>query len=136
MKFRYKSKHDYYSLRPLDSEDDDYWDNMCLADFVSNYNIAYRKAKNVIKLQDDKSMIQERNRPCVIRYFLRYDNEEEYFRALCILFLPFRNESKEIHMKDTKSLYLDNKEIIEENRMKYERNQTIIDAIRKVEDKN
>ena len=132
----HKSKHDYYSLRPLDSEDDDYWDNMCLADFVSNYNIAYRKAKNVIKLQDDKSMIQERNRPCVIRYFLRYDNEEEYFRALCILFLPFRNESKEIHMKDTKSLYLDNKEIIEENRMKYERNQTIIDAIRKVEDKN
>ena len=106
------SLHDYYQIRPEeeDGENDDHndedendkWEKQYLADFVAKFNIAYKKESNVIKLQDGKSFISRRRRPCVIRYFLKYDNEEEYLRALCILFLPFRNEMQEIHSKDLK----------------------------------
>ena len=102
----HKSLHDYYCLRPDEDEENEHWDNMCLADFVANYNISYRKSENAIQLIDEKSLILKRKRPCVLKYYLRYDTEEEYFRGLCILFLPFRNETRDIHMKDVTELYL------------------------------
>ena len=102
--------------------------------FVAKYNIAYKKDSNSIKLQDGKSYISERRRPCVIRYFLKYDNEEEYLRALCTLFLPFRNEMNDIHSKDLKQLYKDNEDTIESNRLKYEKHKTLIDVIKEAEE--
>ena len=141
-KIFHNSLHDYYQIRPTDEDDDDIvnndeekekgWEDQCLADFVAKFNIAYRKEKNVIKLQDDKSYISKRIRPAVLRYYLKYDNEEEYFRALCILFLPFRNEMKDIHSKDVTKLYKDNKDLIEENRQVYEKHRTMIDLIEEV----
>ena len=89
------SLHDYHQIRPKDEEDeniiieekgeedDNTWEKQCLADFVAEFNIAYKKDINSIKLQDGKSYINKRRRPCVIRYFLKYDNEEEYTRLTC-----------------------------------------------------
>ena len=142
----HNSLHDYYQIRPKDEENeniitlenneeaDQTWEKQCLADFVARFNIAYKKDKNSIKLQDGKSYINERRRPCVIRYFLKYDNEEEYLRALCTLFLPFRNEMNDIHSKDLKELYEDNKHTIETNRQKYEKHKTLIDIIKEAEE--
>ena len=78
-KFFQNSLHDYYQIRPqdedgetddLDNDDDENnpkWEKQCLADFVAKFNIAYKKESNVIKLQDGKSFISRRRRPCVIR---------------------------------------------------------------------
>ena len=133
-KIFHKSIHDYYQIRPLDDEEEEKeWEKTCLADFVADFNIAYKKGENVIKLLDEKSFISRRKRKCTIRYFLKYENEEEYLRALCILFLPFRNEMEDIHKKDLKELYKDNKETIEVNRKKYEMHQTVIDLIQEAE---
>ena len=134
-KIFHKSIHDYYQIRPIDDDDDEEkeWENTCLADFVAKFNIAYKKGDNTIKLLDEKSFISRRKRDCTIRYFLKYENEEEYLRALCILFLPFRNEMEEIHTRDLKELYDDKKQTIEENRKKYEMHQTVIDLIQEAE---
>ena len=117
-------------------DDDEDWDNMSLADFSSNYDIAYPSGsrKNVIKLQNKKGYIGKRGSSCVLRYFLKYTNEEEMYRALCILFLPFRNEMKEIHSKDVKALYLENEEQIEAIRQKYEKHRGMVEIIKKLEE--
>ena len=146
----HNSIHDYYQIRPLEgicleitkkgeTKDIITWDRLCLADFVANHNIAYKsRVKNqdrVIELLDGKSFISKRKRPCVLRYFLKFDNEEEYYRALCILFLPFRDETKEIHSLNVKELYNLHKSEIELNRSRYEKHKTLIDAIEDVENK-
>ena len=84
---------------------------------------------------DGKSFISKRKRPCVLRYFLKFDNEEEYYRALCILFLPFRDENKDIHSCNVKDLYFDNQDEIEGNRSRFEKHKTLIDAIEDVENR-
>lgn len=136
----HNSLHDYYQIRPENSESEEKdWEGMCLADFVGWHNIASssqsrnKTSPNLIKLLDDKSYVTKRRRKCVLRYFLRYDSEEEYYRALCILFLPFRNEKEDIHQKDVKHLYDENKDKIEKNRSEYEKHKTIIDRIEEVE---
>ena len=145
----HNSLHDYYQIRPKDEEeeviviednkegcgDDQKWEKKCLADFVAKFNISYKKDSNSIMLLDEKSYITERRRPCVIRYFLKYDNEEEYLRALCTLFLPFRNEIRDIHSKDLKKLYEENRQTIETNRQKYEKHKTLIDVIKETEER-
>ena len=131
------SLHDRYEARPNNSEDDEEdWDNMSLADFCSNYDVVYSSGNrtNVIKLQNKKGYIGKRRSACVIRYFLKYTNEEEMYRALCILFLPFRNEMQEIHSKDVKALYLKNEDQIEEMRNKYEKHRGMVELIKKIEE--
>ena len=109
---------------------------MSLADFCSNYDVVYSSGnrRNVIKLQNKKGYIAKRGSACVIRYFLKYTNEEEMYRALCILFLPFRNEMQEIHSKDVKALYLKNEDQIEEMRNKYEKHRGMVELIKKIEE--
>ena len=118
-----------------ENEDDENpnWKKKCLAGFVARYNIAYKRQPNSIMLKDGKSFITKRKRPCVIRYFLKYDNPEEYLRALCILFLPFRNEMAEIHTQDLERLYEKKKKIIEKNRQKFERHKNLVEFIAQTE---
>merc|ERR1712240_111836 len=150
----HNSLHDYYQIRPDNDNDDEHienddeniedddeneddespnWKKKCLAGFVARYNIAYKRQPNSIMLKDGKSFITKRKRPCVIRYFLKYENPEEYLRALCILFLPFRNEMAEIHTQDLEKLYEAKKHIIEKNRQNYERHNTLVDFIAQTE---
>ena len=137
----HNSLHEYYESRPLDSEepeeDPDYWSNMCCADFVSNYEIVYGKQRQndsakVIQLQDNKGFIRKRLSPACLRYYLNHDNDEDFCRGLLILFLPFRDEMEEIHEKDVFQLLEENREIIEENRAKFEKYKLMKDLIKEI----
>ena len=136
----HNSLHDYYQDRPINNEEDETdWDDMELAEFVASYNIVYKSTigertdGNIIKLRNDRGFISKRKSKCVLRYFLKYENKEEYLRALCILFLPFRNERSDIHTKDIKSLYEENKISIEKRRDKFEKHKAIVEMIREAE---
>ena len=108
---------------------------MSLSEFVSNFDIVYSSTKkNAIKLQGNRGYIAKRGHPAVIRYFLRYESEEEYYRALCILFLPFRDEFKEIHEKDVETLYNENEAQIENTRSMFDKNREIVELIRQAEE--
>ena len=72
----------------------------------------------------------------VLRYYLRYDDDVETARALCILFLPFWNEIKDIHEKDVCKLVAINSELINENRAKFESNNFVTDMIEQMEKNN
>ena len=108
---------------------------MELSEFVASYNIAYKTSsnksdkRNLIKLQNNRGFITKRVKQCTIRYFLKYENDEEYYRALCILFLPFRNEKLEIHKENVEELYNKNINIIEENRNVFEKHREMVDII-------
>ena len=107
----HNSIHDYYQDRPENTMDDETdWENMTLAEFVSHFNVYKSKPNSpkAISLQNKRGYILRRSRECVIRYFYRYEHENENYRALCILFLPFRNEMRDIHMKDVQILYKEN----------------------------
>ena len=134
----HNSIHDYYQDRPKNSKDDDVdWEEMTLADFVANYNVHKTKpaSKNAIPLQNKRGYIIQRNNECVIRYFLKYEHEIEYYRALCILFHPFRDERKDIHMKDVQALYKENEESIEIIRSHFEQHRDIVDMMRERNEK-
>ena len=115
------------------------WEDMEMAEFISSFNIVYkssfqqRKDKSLIRLQNNRGFISKRNKKCIVRYFLRYDNEQEYYRALCILFLPFRNEKTDIHTKDVELLYKENKELIDDRRAKFEKHRAMVDMIQEIE---
>ena len=61
---------------------------------------------------------------------MRYDDDMETARALCILFLPFRSELEDIHEKYPQSLVAENSSLINANREKFEKNQYIFDLIK------
>ena len=61
------SQHEYYENRPLETDDadEDFWDNLCCADFISEYEIVYGKARQtnqetLIELQNNKGYIRKR----------------------------------------------------------------------------
>ena len=65
----------------------------------------------------------------VLRYYLAYDNDEDFARGLLILFFPFRNEIEEIHSKDVKLVLSENCEKIEEKRAIFEKYKLMSDLI-------
>ena len=92
---------------------------MSLADFVSCYDLVYGKNKeNDIEhfkermLLNNLGKIKLRQTRAILRYYLRYENEEELQRAKLILFYPFRNEMEQIHERDIDELYNSKREII------------------------
>ena len=118
----------------------DYWREMYLADFWSSYDIVYGKGKlednqkrNHIPLQNAVGYIKRRKEKCVLRYYLNYENDEDFKRGLLILFYPFQNEIKDIHERDIDQLYLDNEEAIKERRGLYEKHKVMTDIIDSIE---
>ena len=137
----HNSIHDYYTNRPKNSPNSDTdWENMTLAEFVANYNVVQKISKNArnetATLLNKKGHIVKRGKQCVIRYFLHYENDEEYHRAHCILFLPFRNEMEDIHHQDVKELYESNKNQIDGVRSLFEKHQEMVNAIKAIEKRN
>ena len=103
------------------------WEEMCLADFVSCYDIIYGEKKQNDKedykervLLNNKGKIKLRQTRAILRYYLRYECEEELKRAKLLLFNPFRSEMEDIHEKDIKDLYECKKEIVNKNHSKFE----------------
>ena len=133
----HSSLHDYYQDRPYNSDkDDEDWNNMTLAEFVANYNVYKTKptTSKSIKLLNNRGYITKRGKECVIRYFLKYENDTEYYRALCILFLPFRNELRDIHSHDPLFLYTEKESEIERVRGHFEKHRRIVEAVANRED--
>ena len=134
----HNSVHDYYRNRPHNSKQDNTdWDKMSLAEFVSNYNIFLKKPKSerteIITLQNKTGYVVKRSKQCVIRYFLRYENDEEYHRALLVLFFPFRDEMAEIHSEDVTMLYEAHEEEIEFVRSQFEKHRKLTDLVADIE---
>ena len=145
----HNSPHQYFENRPeassnqesIEYEPDEleegYWDQLCLTKFWSNYDIVYGKhpepKKNgktkVIPLMNNKGFIRRRSKMAVLRYYLNYNNDEDLARGLLILFLPFRDEIKDIHIKDVKKLLADNEDVINENRSIFEKYRLMTDLI-------
>ena len=91
----------YYEARPSEKTDEErtkeYWDKLTITEFVSDYDIFYGKpslsdisSKRLIKLQNEKGFISIRKRSKTLRYYLNHDNDQDFCRGLCILFLPFK----------------------------------------------
>ena len=132
----------YYQNRPsteLGEQEDDKclwrefeinsWKEMCLADFVSCYDILYGQQNECDKdesykerlLLNNLGKIKLRQRRAILRYFLKYENDIELKRAKLLLFYPFRDEMKEIHEQDLDDLFEDKVIIIEKNQAKFEK---------------
>ena len=108
------NSHQYYENRPVSSQNkdmiayceeelvEDYWKNMCLAEFWSQYEIVYgnksqnksKKRTSLIPLINNKGYIRRRSNMAVLRYYLSYDNDEDLARGLLILFLGGANHLK------------------------------------------
>ena len=147
------SPHQYYEFRPTESSqedkisyveeelEDDYWSNLCLAEFWSKYEIVYGKPKlinkkrktKIIPLKDGKGFIRRRSEMAVLRFYLNYSNDEDLARGLLILYLPFRNEAAEIHQKDVKLLLQESRTLIEEKRTIFEKYKNMSDLIAKIQ---
>ena len=72
----------------------------------------------------------------VLRFYLNYTNDEDLARGLLILFLPFRDELKDIHSHDVKQKLVDFGEIIERKRSIFEKYKTMTDLISTIQPEN
>ena len=144
----HRSAHQYYENRPeecIDQENihyeeeelvEDYWINLCLAEFWSKYEIVYGKVQapkkgktRLIPLKNKDGFIRRRSEMAVLRYYLNYENDEDLARGLLILFMPFRDEMVEIHSKDVKQVLFDSRNLVERKRRIFEKYKTMTDLI-------
>ncbi len=134
------SKHEYYEKRPhgkytmKDSEEVDF-ELMCLADWLSEFDHFTTKKYPRCEEMPEKKMgyFVKRQEPTVLRYYLRYDDEVEFARGLCVLFYPFRDEMRDVHNHDPLQLYNNHKDMIETNRKKYEHKSKINELIKSID---
>ena len=140
----HNSPQTYYENRPenydefegLEEED---WDTLSLSEFWCKYDIVYEgkrndfKSENLKPLLNEKGWIKKRTFDAVLRYYLNYENLEDFCRGLLILFLPFRNEMSEIHQKDVKTLVLENWKDIQKRREHFEAYKVMTDMINDIQ---
>ncbi|CAF4566213.1 unnamed protein product [Rotaria sp. Silwood2] len=128
---------DMYINRP------DEMKNVCLADFVSLYNISKKKTgyieiiensddedvidneideKSVaLKMKNGKGWIKKRTKKKIIRYrnFKLHQDPENYYREQLMLFLPWSKEEEDlIHINHEETFEL-HKDLIRQNRSEY-----------------
>ena len=144
------SPHQYYENRPdkcipgFNYEDDEkkdgYWGNLSMSEFWANYDIHYGENEKdklgnfkYIPLENKKGFIKRRIDKRILRYYLNYDNDEDFARGLLILFYPFRNELEDIHEKDVTELYTSNRKEIERKRQLFEKHRILTDVINSIQ---
>jgi len=120
------SIHDRYEGRP------DSLENMCLAEFATNYVPVDKKCKkieNVIQLKDDLGMMRKRKKPCVMRTHRHADHTTEFYYGKLLLFFPWRNE-KELKSSDQtfQERYNEVFDIVEQNAKPFNLDRKDIDA--------
>ena len=132
----YPSAHQYYECRPQSGKYGIDWDEMCLAEWWSSYehSPSGKPDDKNYEMQNKMGTCRRRHEDAVLRYYLPLDDSEELARALCILFLPFRNEMSDIHKKDLEKLLAENQEKINKNREKFESNNLVVDMIKRIEE--
>ena len=67
------------------------------------------------------------------RYYLNYENTEDFCIGLLILFFPFRNEMSEIHTNYVKELMLENWQVIQEKIKQIEAFKVMTDLIKDIQ---
>lgn len=92
-----------------------------------------RKVLPRFALKDGSGNFVERRKPKVIRYcrFNRATDPDNFFREMCLLFLPWENEQTDIEGTNCMELYDTHKSIIEANYKKYNACDLDFDAIAK-----
>ena len=91
------------------------------------------KYSRIQTLANGKGFIRKRKERAVLRYYINYQNDEDMARGLLILFMPFRDEMKDIHSQDVKKLLHDNQEQIDKKRIQFEKYKVMTDLINKVQ---
>ena len=141
---------DKYAARP------DVLDDMCLADFASNYKThQHRKASeeddhtlesentepinqsSIIKLKDDMGNMSRRNTPAIIRshQWSLKKKPEEYYHAHLMLYFPWRNEAQDLCQDSYKQSYESKYEKLQKNREMYEHHtEQLADALQDIEE--
>ena len=128
----YASVHDKYSARPTTLE------HLCLAEFATSYRSLSQQRipdhlhdndaddddfsnepGSVIKLQDGLGFLCKRQQPAILRYhrFNKQKEEDKYFYSKQLLYLPWRNEDREI--VNCKEMFKINRITIVENESKF-----------------
>ena len=144
----HNSPHEYFENRPDQSNEpkviydpkelvQDYWEDLSLTEFWSNYEIVYdkgaktkcNKKTKIISLKNKKGFIRRRSEMAILRYYLNYNNDDDLARGLLILFKPFRNEMKEIHQMDVKQLLDESIDLIQRKRKMFEKYKVMTDLI-------
>ena len=118
---------DYYECRP------DSLEALTLADFCAHFEIVTKDEKfeecqdnfdevtergnknSLLNLKNGMGRIRKRIKPAVIRYVLNKGDEYEYVRGLLLLFVPFRNEQREISERNLFKTYKNIKDDPEQN---------------------
>ena len=128
LKLLSKSSKDIYANNILEKYEKRTYQlkDVCLADFVCNYNFSKKLLHNDTDNEDtdnnnENMNIKERKKRKVIRYY-RYKIETDslnYYSEHVLLFLPFRNEESEIEKADCKKLFYDNLSTIQNNKSEY-----------------
>lgn len=84
--------HDRYVMRPDKLED------MCLADFAVSFDVVYTAVKapksEIITLKNGLGMMRKRQKKSVMRSYKPKAGTEDFFQALLLLFLPYREEKE------------------------------------------
>ena len=77
--------------------------------------------KKTFELKNGSGTITRRRRPKVIRYcrFNITQDEANYYREMCLLFLPWRNEDVEIESQNCAEIFHQNEAVIKANYDKY-----------------
>ena len=92
-------------------------------DAVSESEEAHKeKEEKYIKLMKNDGYIVHRTRSRILRYkrYNKHQDRYNYYRVQLMMFMAWRNESKELEVKDTMQKYLDNLEEIMHNKGTYE----------------
>lgn len=142
-----------YENRP----DNEVFNNMCLAEFCSNFRVLAKsqvpkgKNENVFELQNFKGFIQRRTRTkeAVVRYprFSVEKTAEKFYQSQLQLFLPYRNQT---HLKpsafDLYETFYENgfvklygktsvqsvKSIVESNHLRYAEYENVIEKAQEI----
>jgi len=140
---------DHYSHRPMELE------SLTLAEFASEYTYSKRKPNSkvlqeeddgdieedlngceaeckVFCLDDGSGYIKKRNFGRIIRYrrYGELENPENFYRESIMLYLPWRNERKDILERDIHQLYIQNQSQIHSMRLRF--NALEIDLLEKM----
>ncbi|KAG5678799.1 hypothetical protein PVAND_008434 [Polypedilum vanderplanki] len=112
-----------------DDEDDEQPDIEELEVFDDDDETSSEKKR--YDLKNNSGYIVLRRRSKIIRYvrFNRHIDEINYFREMCLLFFPWRNEDDEIEGQDCKLKFLANEDLIKKNFDKYNSVELDLDEI-------
>lgn len=123
----FNSLADYYENRPDEYEDLTQADFTAYFEIISKYQSVDECEDNdddeaelgnkrpLIYLKNGMGAMRRRIRPAVIQYYLQKSDDYEHARGLLLLFVPFRNEEKEISEQNALKIYRNIKEDAERN---------------------